>query len=73
MNNSLNINVSYGNPAQTSYVVTDLQGRVVMSRQLGLRQAEFTEKLDVSELTAGVYLIKVIKEDRSFTGKFVKN
>lgn len=59
----LNISLN-GFEAQT-YQVVDLNGRIVM-------QGNYTEKLDVSHLQSGTYVLKLMIGEKSKTERFIK-
>lgn len=53
---------------QLEMQVFDADGRELLRRQLSA-----WERLDVRDLPAGVYTLKVLDNNRIFTGKFVKH
>lgn len=58
----------HGNNSNSLISVFDFQGRIFMDRQVTLPHTE----VDVSELNAGVYFVKVISDDGVKVDKFVK-
>lgn len=54
--------------AEATISISDLTGKLIMERKAN----GGTNKIDVAQLAAGVYMIKVINADKSFTDKFVK-
>jgi hypothetical protein len=71
----------YPNPVSSKLSVLDLHGEVnfelvdVSGRQIlnGKANCDGVLQIDVSEIPAGVYIIKATSDGRFLTGKFVKN
>jgi hypothetical protein len=63
-NDLLNLEI----PGLTAYQLIDLSGRVVMDQPTALGN----QRIDLSELESGIYLIKILAGDIVFTSKLVK-
>lgn len=63
-NNLLNLEI----PGLTAYQLIDISGRVVMDQPT----AHGNQRIDLSELESGIYLIKILAGDIVFTSKLVK-
>jgi hypothetical protein len=68
----LEIGVSKAENKMLTLVITDLMGRTV-AQQTHLQNTQTLLTMDVSQLSAGIYLLKVVGKDVQETLKFVKN
>lgn len=69
---TLEIGMSKADNKMLTLVITDLMGRTV-AQQTRLQNAQTRLTMDVSQLNAGIYLLKVVGKDVQETLKFVKN
>jgi hypothetical protein len=52
--------------------VYTLSGKLVLSKGLGAVDANITEKLDISGLQQGIYIVKVTTSEKTVSAKLVK-
>jgi len=52
-------------------LITDIQGKVVLDREVGMTGGVQVEQLDISNLVSGVYIIAVSNEEFSFNHQLV--
>ena len=65
------VNLDLKNSSQTSIELIDVQGKVVLAKKLGLIQGDTKQLMDVSSISKGSYLIRVITESGTETKKIV--
>jgi hypothetical protein len=66
----LNIRIS-GKEEQVDLEVRDVTGQLVISDKFTGLQADNTRQVDVTGLRNGIYFIRLMNGNRTFTGKFV--
>jgi len=67
-NNQLNLN--FGTQVENTLVsIVDLQGRSVFTKSIANKQLE---TLDISNLSSGIYFVKVVANGKAMNSKFVK-
>lgn len=55
----LNIDLTLDTPSEISINLMDISGRTVMTRNIQGKQSELTQKLNVSDLQSGMYLLQI--------------
>lgn len=71
-NGLFRMNMSGLNGERMSYSVVDAQGRIARSVELGSVAGSRTENIDITEMAAGVYYIRIVAGDASNSIKVVK-
>ncbi len=66
------LNVEMTTAGNTSLMITDLMGRVVSTKQLGDSNGSLLQRIDVSNLSNGMYFITLHSGSTSLTEKFEK-
>lgn len=65
------LNISYGDEVRgADVVILDLQGRVLLAKSVG---NSAVHSIDVSELSYGIYLVKITADGKQINSKFIKN
>jgi hypothetical protein len=72
-NDKLWLNVSVKYPSETSVNITDVTGRTIISKDLGLIYGEKSEFVNISEIPAGIYFVRVSSGARSEVKKVIIN
>ena len=57
--------------AAVNVMITDIQGKVVLDREIGMTGGGQVEQLDISNLVSGVYIIAVSNDEFSFNHQLV--
>ena len=68
----LKIRLLLNKPSQTEITIFDLNGQIVLARNLGLVNTQITEEVKVDDFTPGVYIIRTKVEDEMVTQRFIK-
>ena len=55
-----------------SYNVYSAEGQLVSSKYLGALQSDVMEKIDLSSLSAGMYLVELVADGQSSSKRVVK-
>ncbi len=71
--NSIHLNLQDFDPGEAEVVVSDVSGRIVWTGNIPITSAQQHEKLDISELTSGLYILSLTAESQRFTARFVKH
>jgi hypothetical protein len=58
---------------ESKYVVYNYYGRVVLEKELGIVDGKILEDLNVSNLEAGLYLVKLFAGNAADSRMFIKN
>ncbi len=66
------LNIEMTTVGNTSLTITDLMGRVVSTRQLGDTNGSLLQRLDVTNLSSGLYFVTLQSGSSSLTEKFEK-
>lgn len=56
-----------------SYKIFSLEGKEIMSKDLGIQQLDFMEKVDLTSCTPGVYLVELSLDGQTTSRRVVKN
>lgn len=56
-----------------SYTIYGVDGKVVLSKKIGQVAGKYSEKVDLSSVTAGMYFVEVTADGARSTKKFIKN
>jgi len=73
VNDFVNIECDIIKQGVVNVQVVDLSGKVVSSKQLGVRKGKNKLSVDLSHLAAGTYVMKAVSGNQVFTGKFIAN
>jgi hypothetical protein len=74
VDNMLNIGLIYtSDPMEISYIIYDAYGNAIREQSLGVMAGNSVINADVSDLSAGLYVFRVIAGGNSTTKKFIKN
>ena len=68
----INVRLHVSEPAATSITIYDLQGRVMLTRDLGIVNSQITEILRVDQYPSGAYLIRAKANKEIVTRRFIK-
>jgi hypothetical protein len=68
---NITINLDLKNSSQTTIELIDIQGKVVIAKDLGTIQGESKQILNVSRISRGTYSIKVTTENGTQTKKII--
>ena len=52
--------------------ITDINGKLILQRELQLTSGQFTERIDMSNYASGVYLLNIIHEQEVLSKKIIK-
>ena len=69
----INVRLYLNEPAATSITIYDFQGRVMLSRDLGVINSQITENLGVDQYPSGMFLIRVKANQEIVTRRFLKH
>jgi N-acetylneuraminic acid mutarotase len=69
--NILNIEISNASNQGIEIEILDITGKVIYQKKYNKANAHFTEQIDLSSFTKGIYLIKVKQADIVYAGKIV--
>ncbi|MEQ9591815.1 MAG: T9SS type A sorting domain-containing protein, partial [Cyclobacteriaceae bacterium] len=58
--------------AKTKIQVMDVMGRVSLDAEIAFKSPNYSRAIDISRLSAGTYLLRVITADRTFQFRFAK-
>jgi len=58
---------------ETKYIIYNCFGRVVKEKHLGIVSGTITQQVDISDLQAGVYMLRLFKGDSSESKVFMKD
>lgn len=61
------------NPGKYMYSVYSLDGKKIMSKDMGLLQGDIMEKIDLSPLASGLYLLELSQDGHATTKRIVKH
>jgi hypothetical protein len=62
----VNIEVSFTNASKLDLKVIDLLGKVIYQNNSGTKAIQFSDRIDVSKLAAGTYIIYINNEAHKF-------
>lgn len=68
---NITVNLDLKNSTQTTIELIDIQGKVVIAKDLGTIQGEFKQILNVSRISRGSYSIKITTENGTQTKKII--
>lgn len=69
----LNVRLQSGNPIAPQIRILDLTGKVVLEFDdpFSLSGENFRASIDISDLSNGIYFVKVVQGDKAYTKKLV--
>ena len=71
-NRNIDISVNLTNAATVQYFISDLAGRdIIQANPIHLNSGQHTLSQDISDLIDGVYLVKIVYDNRTVTKKIV--
>lgn len=72
VNNVLNVAISYSKTSNVQLAIMNMEGKIVLSQKVTLASDRINKQLNISNLPAGIYILKINDGMQQQTVKFVK-
>jgi hypothetical protein len=69
----INLDINSYQPHQASFIISDNKGNVIKSINKNIPFGFKTQTLDISDLAAGIYILRIVTPDAVLTEKIIKN
>jgi hypothetical protein len=72
-NDHITVDITHGNQKDIHYLIYDSFGSIIRNGNLGIVSDSLVDQMNISDLTKGLYLLRLFNEDDSMTKSFIKN